>query len=137
MCGPSISHPNLTISFLGFGRIAQAVLSRLLAFTSKSAPPTILYQSSRARPNQVELDAAHSKTFGVEVKRVEKEELGEKADVLIVLCSLSPDTKDFVNRDFLKRMKKTAVLVNCARVGFVFPCRNDSFFRSRLVGFCS
>lgn len=88
-----------------------------MAFTSKSAPPKIIYSSSRARPNQAEIDADFSKRWGVDVSRVDdKDEIAQRSDILIVLCSLSPSTKDTVNKDFLKKMKKTAVLVNSARV---------------------
>ncbi|ORY32274.1 hypothetical protein BCR39DRAFT_479057 [Naematelia encephala] len=114
-CGPSISHPSLTISFIGFGRISQATLSRLLAFTSTSHPPRILYTSSRARPDQVSIDQAFSEKFGVEIKRVEREQVAKQGDIVIVLASQNPQTVDFVNKEFLTWMKKTAILVNCAR----------------------
>jgi glyoxylate/hydroxypyruvate reductase len=116
MCGPSISHPNLTIGFLGFGRISECVVDRLLAFTSKAAPPKIRYVSSRARPDQAAIDSAFSTRWGVDVARAEKDDVAAQADIVIVLCSLSPATTDLVNKDFLRRMKKTAVLVNAARV---------------------
>lgn len=117
MCGLSISHPSLTISFLGFGRISQEVLRRLLVFTNKQNPPSIQYLSSRARPNQAELDADFSKTFGVEVKRVEKDQIAQEADIVIVLCDQNPNTVNMVNKEFMKKMKKSAVLINAARVG--------------------
>lgn len=116
MCGPSISHPSLTLSFLGFGRISQETLRKLLVFTNQELPPKVQYTSSRARPNQKELDKGFSKQFGVSVERVEKDELAKNADILVVLCDLNPSTKDLVNMDFLKKMKKSAVLVNGARV---------------------
>jgi lactate dehydrogenase-like 2-hydroxyacid dehydrogenase len=119
MCGPSITHPNLTIGFLGFGRISQFVLRRLLAFTNKSQPPNIIYLSSRSRPNQAEIDEGFTKEFGVDVKRVEKDQIAEKSDIVIVLCDQNPGTVNLVNKEFLGRMKKTAILVNCARVGCV------------------
>ena len=50
------------------------------------------------------------------MKRVEKDELAKNADIVIVLCDLNPNTKDLVNKDFLKQMKNTAILVNAARV---------------------
>ncbi|GFZ43670.1 hypothetical protein JCM24511_01390 [Saitozyma sp. JCM 24511] len=115
MCGPSIGSPNLTIGFLGFGRISHETLKRLLAFTNTSAPPSVLYLSSRRRENQDDIDADFSKQFGVSVRRAEKEEIAKQSDVVIVLCDLNPSTKDLVNKEFLKTMKKTAVLVNCAR----------------------
>lgn len=117
MCGPSIGHANLTIGFLGFGRISECVVDRLLAFTSKSAPPSILYTSSRARPNQAEIDGAFSQRWGgISVARAADElEVAAKADIVIVLCSLSPATTDLVDAKFLRAMKPTAVLVNAAR----------------------
>jgi glyoxylate/hydroxypyruvate reductase len=116
MCGPSSGSPNLTIGFLGFGRISHETLKRLLAFTNTSAPPSVLYLSSRRRENQDQIDADFSEQFGVSVRRAEKEEIAEQSDVVIVLCDLNPSTKDLVNKEFLRTMKKTAVLVNCARV---------------------
>ncbi|EAL21744.1 hypothetical protein CNBC4460 [Cryptococcus deneoformans B-3501A] len=114
-CGLSIGHPSLTIGFLGFGRISQATVQRLLAFTNKEQPPRILYTSSYRRDNQDEIDAGFSKTFGVEVRREERETLASQADILIVLCDLNPSTKDLVNKNFLQKMKKSAILVNVAR----------------------
>jgi len=118
LCGPSISHPSLTLSFLGFGRISQETLRKLLVFTNRDAPPTVQYTSSRARPNQAELDADFSKEFGVKVERVEIDQLAKEADILVVLCDLNTSTTGLVNMDFLKKMKKSAVLVNGARVGY-------------------
>lgn len=117
-CGLSIGHPSLTIGFLGFGRISQATVQRLLAFTNKKQPPLILYTSSYRRDNQDEIDANLSKTFGVEVRREEKEILASQADIVIVLCDLNPSTKDMVNKSFFQKMKKSAILVNVARVRY-------------------
>ncbi|WWD17754.1 hypothetical protein CI109_102195 [Kwoniella shandongensis] len=114
-CGQSISHPSLTIGFLGFGRISQAALERLLVFTNKTDRPQIIYNSSRRRDNQDTIDADFSKRYGVDVKRVEKEELAAKSDILIVLCDLNPSTKDLVNKSFFEQMKESAILVNVAR----------------------
>jgi len=116
MCGPSIHHPSITISFLGFGRISQAVLTRLLAFTSKLHPPTVLYTSSRARPNQSQIDADFSQTFEVTIRRVEVDELAKEADILVVLCDQNEQTVGLVNKEFLRKMKRTSILVNSARV---------------------
>ncbi|KAK1920680.1 hypothetical protein DB88DRAFT_513878 [Papiliotrema laurentii] len=46
MTGPSIGHPNLAFGFLGFGRISQETVKRLLAFANKPQPPTSIYNSS-------------------------------------------------------------------------------------------
>ena len=120
MCGPSISHPGLTLSFLGFGRISQETLRKLLVFTNQDQKPRVQYTSSKARPNQKEIDQEFSQQFGVTVERVEKDELAANADILVVLCDLNPSTKDAVNKEFLQKMKKSAVLVNGARVSYHF-----------------
>ncbi|WVR05999.1 hypothetical protein IAU60_003027 [Kwoniella sp. DSM 27419] len=114
-CGQSIGHPSLTIGFLGFGRISQAALERLLVFTHKTERPSIIYNSSRRRDNQEAIDEEFTQRYGVNVARVEKDELATQADILIVLCDLNPSTKDLVNKAFLQKMKKSAILVNVAR----------------------
>jgi glyoxylate/hydroxypyruvate reductase len=119
LTGPSFSRPNLTLGFLGFGRISHSVLSRFLSFTlpaSHSDAPKVVYTSSHRRPEQDSIDAEYTKRFGVEVKWVEKEELAQESDVLVVLCNLNESTKGIVGKEFLSNMKETAVLVNTARV---------------------
>jgi glyoxylate/hydroxypyruvate reductase len=119
MCGPSISSPNLTLGFLGFGRISQQTLKRLIVFTSQSHPPKVVYLSSRARPNQAEIDADWTKEFGVSVERKDKDEIAAESDILVVLCNQTPETVNLVDKAFLGKMKKTAVLVNGARVSII------------------
>jgi glyoxylate/hydroxypyruvate reductase len=109
----------LTIGFLGFGRISHAVLTRLLAFTkplSDPQAPRCVYTTSRARPDQKQIDEDYTKRFGIDVRHVDKEELAKEADVLIVLCSLTKTTTNLVGEEFLGLMKPTSVLINCARV---------------------
>lgn len=131
MCGPSISSPNLTLGFLGFGRISQQTLKRLLVFTSQSHPPKVVYLSSRALPNQAEIDADWTKEFGVSVERKEKDEIATESDILVVLCNQTPETVNLVDKAFLGKMKKTAVLVNGARVGLFSWRRSQLIIRDR------
>lgn len=122
LTGPALSRPSLTIGFLGFGRISHCTLQRLLAFTQPATsayPPRCIYTSSRARPNQGEIDAEHTRRFGVSVKRVEADVLAAESDVLIVLCSLNEDTKGMVDEAFLNLMKRDSVLINVARVSTI------------------
>lgn len=51
------------------------------------------------------------------MKRQEADEVAAQADILVVLCVLNESTTNLVNKEFLKKMKKSAVLVNAARVG--------------------
>ena len=108
LTGPSLS-PRTTLGFLGFGRIAQSVLARLLPFGPKKA----LYHTRTPRD-----DAALSKELGCEVQWVDQERLAREADVLFVLCPGGKSTEGLVGEEWLGWMKETAVLVNTARVSF-------------------
>lgn len=119
LTGPALSSPGLTIGFLGFGRISQATLTRLLAFTNKQTPPRCIYTSSRERSDQRAIDDAFSAEYAIDVQRVPLDDLASQSDVLIVLCSLSDSTRNLVDASFLSRMKTSAVLVNTARGGIV------------------
>lgn len=118
MCGPAMSEPGLTIGFIGFGRISEAVVDRLVPFTNQTEKARVVYSNSRERDDQKSIDEAFSKRWGIDVRRGSVEQVAEESDIVIVLCSLSPATTNLVDAGFLKRMKKTAVLVNAARVGY-------------------
>jgi len=66
-------------------------------------------------------DVALSKEMGCEMKWVESEQLARESDVIFILCNGGDETKGLVGEEFLGRMKKTAVLVNTARVSFFSP----------------
>ncbi|KII91336.1 hypothetical protein PLICRDRAFT_38082 [Plicaturopsis crispa FD-325 SS-3] len=116
-CGPQLSTLSRThtrtVGFLGFGRIAQATLARLVPFgithclytgNPASAPNTALESS---------LLDAHKQLHSV--KRVDPAQLARESDVLFVLAPGGPETYHIVNEEFLRAMKSTAVLVNTAR----------------------
>ncbi|WWC58479.1 uncharacterized protein I303_101022 [Kwoniella dejecticola CBS 10117] len=88
-------------------------------------PANIIYNSSRRRDNQDQIDADFSQKYGIQVRRVEKDQLASQADILIVLCDLNPSTKDLVNKDFLAKMKPSSILVNVARAGQIFGAGLD------------
>ena len=110
MTGPQIR--GSTVGFLGFGRIAQATLKRLLPFGIKKA----IYLTSK--PGQ----PAKEDHFGlVEEAAIPIEpatsadQLAQESDVVIVGCALTPSTKHLVSTDFFSKMKKLGVIVNIAR----------------------
>lgn len=110
LCGPQIT--NSTVGFLGFGRIAQATLARLLPFQISNG----LYLGSKPGQPAKEDFYGLVKEQKIPIKPAQNaQELAEKSDILIVGCALTPETKHLVNADFLGRMKKTAVVVNIAR----------------------
>lgn len=101
MCGPAIR--GTTVGIVGFGRIAQEVAKRLIPFK----PKRIIYSN---RSNSRDKEA---KEIGAE--RVEIAHLLSTSDVVILLCALTPETTHLINAKTLATMKKTAVLINCAR----------------------
>jgi glyoxylate/hydroxypyruvate reductase len=110
LCGPQIT--GSTVGFLGFGRIAQATLSRLLPFQISQA----LYLGSRPGQPAKEDFYGLVKEQKIPIQAAQSaQELAQKSDILIIGCALTTETKHLVNKEFLSRMKKTAVVVNIAR----------------------
>ncbi|KAH9991586.1 hypothetical protein BJV77DRAFT_1007089 [Russula vinacea] len=117
LTGPQLSptalSPTRTAGFLGFGRIAQATLSRLTAFGLTHC----IYTGNPASPPnptlEASLTAAHHSLRSV--RRVELDELARASDVLFVLAPGGERTHHVVDAAFLRKMKKHAVLVNTSR----------------------
>ncbi len=86
------------VLILGYGSIGAAVDSRLRPFET-----TITRVARVARPT----DDVH----GVD----ELPSLLPRADVVVVVTPLTPQTKGMVNAEFLRQMKHDALLVNVAR----------------------
>ncbi|KAL7778698.1 hypothetical protein CFE70_008199 [Pyrenophora teres f. teres 0-1] len=110
MTGPQIR--GSTIGFLGFGRIAQASLQRLLPFGIKR----VIYLTSK--PGQPVKDdhfnLLKNPTITIE-PATSTDQLAQESDVVIVGCALTPATKHLVSTNFFAKMKKLAVIVNIAR----------------------
>ncbi|KAF2202032.1 hypothetical protein GQ43DRAFT_440078 [Delitschia confertaspora ATCC 74209] len=110
LAGPPIR--GATVGFLGFGRIAQATLKRLLPFGIARA----LYLTSRPRERAREHYIGLLDGSGIPVEPAQDwREVARESDVVIVGCALTPQTKHLVGPEFLATMKKRAVLVNIAR----------------------
>ena len=91
-----------SVGLIGFGDIAQATARRLAGFGCK-----LYYYTAHRRSSEIEDD------FGVTYLPLE--ELIEKSDIISLHCAVNEETFGMVNREFLSKMKKDAVLVNCAR----------------------
>ncbi|KAH7088751.1 hypothetical protein FB567DRAFT_559402 [Paraphoma chrysanthemicola] len=110
MTGPSIR--GATVGFLGFGRISQASLQRLLPFGIKRA----IYLTSKPGQPVKEDHFGLIKSAGIPIEPAKSaDELASESDVVVVGCALTPSTKHLVSTDFFKKMKKLAVIVNIAR----------------------
>ena len=91
-----------TLGILGLGRIGLAVAKRAQAFGIN-----VIYH------NRTRL--ATKKEKSLRVKYVTLNELVRKSDILSLHLPYSKKTHELVNLSLLKKMKKTAVLINTAR----------------------
>src|SRR6266581_1841563 len=91
-----------TLGVVGFGRIGRAVARRAGGFNMR-----ILYHDA------LRADAAGERELNATF--VTKERLLADADFVTVHTNLTMETRHLIDEAALKRMKKTAVLVNAAR----------------------
>lgn len=127
----SFSGPSLkgkTIGFLGFGSIAQSLTLRLANFDVGK----VIYKASR--PRKFDVQDEYFKTFKeaywedemalrrkqgkneVAIENVDDLSiLASQSDFLIVLASLSPQTKHTISDEILSKMKSTSYLINVSR----------------------
>lgn len=86
-----------TFGIVGLGNIGMAVARIALAFGMK----VIAYTSKTELPEGI--------------SRVDMDSLFRESDVISLHCPLTKDTQNLVNRDRLKQMKPTAILINTSR----------------------
>ena len=89
-----------TIGIIGFGAIGQEVANTFSAFGS-----TILIQNHPTKKLSIPS----------KYKLVSKEEMINSSDIISLHIPLKEGTEGLVDSDFLKNMKKSAILVNTAR----------------------
>lgn len=89
-----------TLGIVGFGKIGSAVADIAEAFGMR-----ILAVSGH------ETDQSHRKNF----RWVDMDTLARESDILSFHCPLTPSTEGLVNREFLKKCKKTALIINTSR----------------------
>jgi D-3-phosphoglycerate dehydrogenase len=89
-----------TLGLVGFGNIARAVAVRATAFGLK-----VLYCDPFVKEGQ----------FQAPGKGVDLDTLLRESDFVSLHPPLTPQTRKMIGEDAFKKMKSTAVLVNCAR----------------------
>ncbi len=110
-----------TFGIIGYGHMGEAVSKRLAGFGCK----VIAYDKYKSG-------------FGNEyVQEVTLESLFEQADIVSFHVPLTPETKFYVNDDFLDRFKKDIILINTAR-GEILPLRSlVKYLKSgKIIGAC-
>jgi glyoxylate/hydroxypyruvate reductase len=115
-CGPQLSANSVTpvhkIGFLGFGRISQAILARLVPFGVTHC----IYSSNPSSEPDLSRDVSLAKQHNLQsVKRVGLDELARESDILFTMAPGGDATKHIINEEFLKEMNKTGILVNAGR----------------------
>ncbi|MDI6699077.1 MAG: D-glycerate dehydrogenase [Candidatus Saccharicenans sp.] len=91
-----------TLGLVGFGRIGRAVARRARAFSLR----IIYYDPNRLEPGL-------EKELGVAFRPLD--DLVREADLISIHASLTPESYHLISAERLRRMKKTAVLINVAR----------------------
>ncbi len=100
LLGHDVHHAVLGI--VGFGRIGRCVAKRASGFSM-----TVLYSDAMPAPPEVERELG--------VQRVPLDELLARADFVSVHVPLLPDTRHLIDDAALRKMKKTACLINTSR----------------------
>lgn len=90
-----------TLGLIGLGTIANQVATIAAAFGM-----SVLAAERRHAPSLRE-------------GRIAFDDVLRQSDVLVVLCPLSPETRNLISTDELALMKPNSLLVNCARGGIV------------------
>ncbi|HEY9419869.1 MAG TPA: phosphoglycerate dehydrogenase [Thermoanaerobaculia bacterium] len=94
-----------TLGVIGFGRIGQRVADRARGFEMKVVAYDPFLDPGAARRLETEL--------------LPLEELLARADMVTLHVPMTDQTRNLLNRETLAKMKKGALLVNCARGGVV------------------
>ncbi|KAJ7204501.1 hypothetical protein GGX14DRAFT_647358, partial [Mycena pura] len=110
----TVSSPTRTIGFLGFGRIAQATLARLIPFGITHCL-YVASSASAARPDTARDAALRAKHRLQALERVDIDRLARESDVLFLLTPGGKETYHLVDAAFLRKMKPLSVLVNTSR----------------------
>jgi glyoxylate reductase len=91
-----------TLGIVGMGRIGRAVAQRAKGFAM-----TILYHDARRNPDaERELGATYVESF---------DDLLARSDFVSLHVPLLPETRHLMDADRLRKMKRTAVLINTSR----------------------
>jgi D-3-phosphoglycerate dehydrogenase len=96
---------NTVVGLLGFGRITASVIKKLSPFGVH-----ILVHDPYVPANAIK-DA--------ECEPVGLDRLLSQSDFLSIHCPLTAETKNLIDADALRRMKKNACIINTARAGIV------------------
>ncbi|NPV55219.1 MAG: hypothetical protein HPY76_00900 [Anaerolineae bacterium] len=105
-----------TVGILGFGEIGIELARRLKGFEC-----TVLYNKRSRLPETAERDLA--------IHFASQDDLARASDYLCILLPYSPETEEFIDKDFIAMMKAGACIVNCGGS----PLLNEADVRDALA----
>ncbi|MDD3192929.1 MAG: D-2-hydroxyacid dehydrogenase [Oscillospiraceae bacterium] len=100
MVAPQTELAGKTVGFVGFGHVAQKAADIAAAFGMHVIANSRSMKGQECRQN---------------FHWVSLDELCAQSDFISLNCPLTPQTQGLVNRDFLAKMKSTAMLINTSR----------------------
>ncbi|MCB8814817.1 2-hydroxyacid dehydrogenase [Desulfosporosinus shakirovi] len=110
------------VGLIGFGAIAKETAKRLISFGTK-----VSYYSRRRDSQEMEQE------YNVEYMPLE--ELISKCDIISLHVPVTDETKEMVNKDFLNRMKQSALLINTSRGELVDQeALKESLIQGKIAG---
>lgn len=96
-----------TVGIIGFGDISKTLAKMLLGFDCKVIAYDPFWNQEAAEK------------LGVEYATVE--EIQENADIISIHVPSTPETNGMINKEFLSKCKRNAILINTARGRLVVP----------------
>jgi D-3-phosphoglycerate dehydrogenase len=96
---------NKTLGLIGAGNIGRIVADR-----AKGLKMKVIVYDPYIKPGAIE---------GMGLEPVSLEELLERADYITIHTPKTDETAGLINKEFLSKMKKGSMLINCARGGIV------------------
>ncbi len=102
---------DMTIGIIGFGDIGRQVAKLSLAFGMR----VLVYTRTLSKVDAFKKE----NNIGGDVKCCGLEELLAESDIVTLHCPLTEDTSELINKDTLKLMKRSALLVNTSRGGVI------------------
>ena len=97
---------NKSLAIIGYGKIGKEIAKRIKPFGVEVTSYTRVKQKKDRYLTNVYLSSQLKKNI-------------HKFDYIIIACPLTNKTENLINKDIIKKMKKTAVIINVARGGIV------------------
>ncbi|MBQ7726629.1 MAG: phosphoglycerate dehydrogenase [Clostridia bacterium] len=96
-----------TVGIIGFGDISKALAKMLSGFDCKVIAYDLFWDESKAKELHVEYATV--------------EQIQSQADIISLHVPSTPQTNGMINKEFLSKCKKNAILINTARGRLVVP----------------